>query len=310
MRHILSAESFSIQFLEKLFKRADYFRQKVENRARCHFLKKFNGRLMFSLFYEPSTRTRMSFETAAAYFGMAVVGTENAREFSSAIKGETLKDTIRVLCQYHPDVIVLRHPETGAAKRAADISSVPIINAGDGKGEHPTQALLDLYTIKQYQRKINNLTVLLGGDLANGRTARSLVTLLSKFCGVKFVFISPPQLRIGRDIRDLLSGKSLEFLESENLNEFIKLADIVYWTRIQKERLDREISYEDITERYVIGQKEMGLMKKAAILMHPLPRVNEIKEEVDSNARAVYFRQAGNGLYIRMALLEWIFEEW
>lgn len=309
MRHILSAESFSTQFLEELFERADYFKREIKNTNNRHSLKRFDHSLMFSLFYEPSTRTRMSFETAAAYFGMAVVGTENAREFSSAVKGETLEDTIRVLCQYHPDVIVLRHPETGAAKRAAGVSSVPIINAGDGKGEHPTQALLDLYTIKRYQEKLDGLTVLLGGDLAHGRTARSLVTLLSKFCDVKFIFISPPQLRIGQDIRDLLSNKGLEFSESENLEKFLELADVVYWTRIQKERLGQNISYKDIVGRYVIGQKELGLMKKAAILMHPLPRVNEIKEEADSDPRAVYFQQAGNGLYIRIALLEWIFEE-
>lgn len=310
MRHVLSAKIFDLEFLKKLFERADLFERVIKNRyGRC-FLKKFDDRLMFSLFYEPSTRTRISFETAAAYLGLSVVSTENAKESSSVTKGETLEDTIRVLCEYHPDVIVLRHPKTGAAHFAAAVSSVPIINAGDGIGEHPTQALLDLYTIKKYHQRIDGLIVLFGGDLAHSRTVRSLIKLLSKFRDVKFIFVALPQLQIGLDMKDFLLAQGLEFWEKENLEEVLGFADVVYWTRIQKERLGKEISYKEVAGRYSIGPSQLGLMKKTVVLMHPLPRVNEIKKEVDSDPRAVYFRQAGNGLYIRMALLEWVFEEW
>jgi aspartate carbamoyltransferase catalytic subunit len=234
-----------------------------------------------------------------------VVSTENAREFSSAVKGETLEDTIRTLCQYRPDIIVLRHFETGAAARAANVSSVPILNAGDGAGQHPSQALLDLCTIKKEIGRLDNLDVVIGGDLAHGRTARSLTYLLAKFKNNSLTFLTPPGLEIGKDIKEHLSRLGTKFKETADIPSSLKNADVVYWTRVQKERFDSS----KLKKPFVIGKKEMSLMKKSAILMHPLPRVDEITTEVDKDPRAAYFRQAGNGMFIRMALIEWILND-
>jgi aspartate carbamoyltransferase catalytic subunit len=264
--------------------------------------------MLFSVFYEPSTRTRMSFSAAAQHLGMSVVVTENAKEFSSAIKGESLEDTIRVLGEYFPDVIALRHHENGAAERAAKVSTVPIINAGDGSGQHPTQALLDLYTIHQALGRIEDLTVVIGGDLAHGRTARSLAYLLAKFPRVRIRFVAPPDLRIGTDIKDHLAERQVPFTEEEALDDALRACDVVYWTRIQRERFDATDQQEQPL-RYVIGPREMALLGPRAILLHPLPRLDEIPVEVDADPRAWYFRQAGNGMVIRMALLEWMLED-
>ena len=300
LRHVLESQQFDPFLLSKLFELAE----KMKVKMNYYTPPPLAGRILYTLFYEPSTRTRMSFETAAARLGMNIIGTENAREFSSAVKGETLEDTIRVLCQYRPDAIVIRHHETGAAERAATVSSVPIINAGDGRGQHPTQALLDLFTITETFGSIKGLTVAMVGDLLNGRTVRSLSYLLARFAKVKLIFVSPPELRMADDLKVWLSGKDVTFYETENLVDALAEADVIYCTRIQKER-GANIP-EEILSKFRIGTPQMNIMRSHAILMHPLPRVNEILPEIDSDPRAKYFEQAGNGMYVRMALLLWI----
>ncbi|HUD05976.1 MAG TPA: aspartate carbamoyltransferase [Candidatus Saccharimonadales bacterium] len=301
MRHVIESQQFDKALIEQLCNRASELERMLNNK-RAQKTELFKGRMMFTVFYEPSTRTRISFNAAAQHLGMEVVSTENAREFSSAAKGETLEDTIRTLCQYRPDIIVLRHFETGAASVAAKVSSVPIINAGDGTGQHPTQALLDVYTIKKELGRLDNLEVVIGGDLAHGRTVRSLAYLLAKFKDNSLVFLAPKDLEIGKDIKDYLTKHKVKFSESTDKNSALKTADVVYWTRVQKERFDSS----KLVQTLVMDKKAMKLMKKSAILMHPLPRVDEIATEVDSDPKAVYFKQAGNGMFIRMALIEWV----
>lgn len=302
MRHVLSINQFDQDSLQALFVKADEF-QKLDHdeSSRKELATKYLGKQLCSLFYEPSTRTRLSFETAAVKLGMAVVSTENAREFSSAAKGETIEDTVRVLDGYHYDAIVLRHHETGAAGRAAAVSETPILNAGDGKGEHPTQALLDLYTIYRKFQRLDNLKVVIGGDLANGRTARSLALALAKYSGNSITFVSVPELQIGQDIKEALEKAGVVFQESSDVVAAVGDADVVYWTRLQKERLADNVS---IADNFVIDANVLGAMPERAIIMHPLPRVDEITTDVDDDPRAEYFQQAANGLYVRMALLD------
>lgn len=305
MRHVLEAQQFTPALLETIFRRAAEFQSLLENKQQNKQLgSMLAGRMLFNIFYEPSTRTRMSFGAAAQHLGMEVITTENAREFSSAAKGETLEDTIRVMCEYKPDVIVLRHFETDAAKHAAAVSTVPIINAGDGMGQHPTQALLDLYTIEKELGRLSDLEVILGGDLLHGRTIRSLSYLLAKFKGNKLTFVSPESLRVGDDLKVYLEKHGAQYQETSDLNNALKTADVVYWTRTQKERFDSS----KLGDTFTIGPDELNLMKKKSILMHPLPRVGEITTSVDADPRAVYFQQAGNGMYVRMALIEWVLE--
>lgn len=305
MRHVLEAQQFTTDFLAQLFKRASEFQAIIDsNDVRKHqkLGNLLSDRMMVTLFFEPSTRTRISFTAAGQHLGMKVVSTENALESSSAVKGETLEDTIKVICQYRPDVIVLRHFEPGAAKRAAAASSVPIINAGDGAGQHPTQALLDLYTIYKETGRTSDLQILIGGDLANSRTSRSLSYMVGKYPNNHIILVSPKQLRMGSDIKSYLKRHKTTFEETEDLPTALKKADVVYWPRIQKERYSDGI----IPKSLLIGLEEMSLLKKQAILMSPLPRIDEIAVEVDKDPRAAYFRQAGNGMFIRMALLEWV----
>lgn len=305
MRHVLEAQQFTPALLETIFRRAAEFQNLFEDKQQNKQLSTMlSGRMLFNVFYEPSTRTRMSFGAAAQHLGMEVITTENAREFSSASKGETLEDTIRVMCEYKPDIIVLRHFETDAAKHAAAVSTVPIINAGDGMGQHPTQALLDLYTIQKELGRLSDLNVILGGDLMHGRTARSLSYLLAKFSGNKLTFVSPRSLRIGEDLKAYLTKHDIEYQETEDLNSALDIADVVYWTRTQKERFDSS----KLSKTFIIGPNELKLMKKKSILMHPLPRVGEITTSVDNDPRSVYFAQAGNGMFVRMALIEWVLE--
>lgn len=307
MRHVLRSQQFDRPLLEQLFRRADWFHNKIRTLHGRRMLQEIlRSRMLFTVFYEPSTRTRMSFAAAAQHLGMEVVTTENASEFSSAVKGESLEDTIRVLCEYHPDVIVIRHHETGAAERAARVSSRPIVNAGDGQGQHPTQALLDLYTIRQEIGRLDGLTVTIGGDLARGRTARSLAYLLTKFDKARLIFIAPPGLEMGDDIKEHLAEKGTPFIEESSLAVALPKSDVVYWTRIQKERAAPGVDHEAVARQFSIGSRELELMKPEAVLMHPLPRNAEIAAAVDSDPRAAYFRQAGNGMLIRMALLEWV----
>ena len=230
--------------------------------------------------------------------GGQTMGTDNASEFSSAAKGETLEDTIRIVSGY-ADVIVVRHNEEGAAKRAAAVSTVPIINAGDGPGQHPTQALLDLYTIKDELNRIDGIKVAMVGDLANGRTVRSLTYLLSKFKDIQVTFVAPPMVAMRDDLKH-----HVPWTETENLESVLPEVDVVYMTRIQKERFADPADYEAVKGVYRIDKSSLELMRKYAIVMHPLPRVDEIAPEVDADSRAAYFRQARNGLHVRMALLD------
>jgi aspartate carbamoyltransferase catalytic subunit len=320
INHILEAQQFDRNFLEKELFPLTKEMEKVVKEGGSNLL---SGKRMITLFYEPSTRTRASFEMAMDLLGGRVVfSTENARQFSSAAKGETLEDTIRILNGYYPDVIVLRYDEEGGAKRAAEISSVPIINAGDGTGQHPTQALLDLYTIRKEIGKIEGTSIAMVGDLTRGRTVRSLSYLYTKFPEVKIYFISPEVMRVKDDIKDYLKSKKVWFEEGNDLRKIAPKVDVIYQTRTQKERgsvLDynppttlqgKNIKhYNPATAQQgksfcIVNQEVLNLMKKGAIVMHPLPHVEEIAPEVDRDPRAAYFRQAENGLYIRMALLK------
>ncbi len=261
---------------------------------------------MISLFYESSTRTRASFEIAMDMLGGKVVfSTENAREFSSASKGETLRDTIRVLNRYHPDVIVLRYDEEGGAKIAAEVSSAPIINAGDGSGQHPTQALLDIYTIQKKLGEIDGISIAMVGDLAKGRTVRSLSYLLAKFSNIKIFFVSPEDLRVREDIKAYLIKHNTWFDEVRDLRVVASQTNVVYQTRAQTERGTNI----DLIEGIIINRRILDLLPKKAIIMHPLPRKEEIAPEVDNDSRAVYLTdQIDSGLSARMALLKMLFD--
>jgi aspartate carbamoyltransferase catalytic subunit len=299
LHHVIEAQQFDLPTLAKLFD----VTEKMEKVVAEGGINDYHNRIMATLFYEPSTRTRFSFETAMHRLGGRVISTENAREFSSVSKGETLEDTIRILNGY-ADVIVMRHNEVGAAKRAAAVSRVPLINAGDGAGQHPTQALLDLYTLRKELGKIDGLKVAMVGDLAQGRTVRSLTYLLSKYRDVKLYFVAPPLLRMKEDILEHLRERNVWYAEEAELAKVLPEVDVVYQTRIQKERFgDRIADYEACRGVYVIDKACLDLMKSTAIVLHPLPRLDEIRMEVDADRRAAYFRQAQNGLYVRMALL-------
>ena len=263
---------------------------------------RLQGRLLATLFYEPSTRTRFSFEAAMHRLGGRVLSAENAGQASSAAKGESLEDTIRVISAY-ADAIALRHPEIGAASRAAAVASVPLINAGDGAGHHPTQALLDLYTIKKELGRVDHLRVGLAGDLRHGRTARSLALLLTKFSGNDLVLVSPPGLELGDDVRDAIHADAVH--ETTDLAGVVSSLDVLYQTRIQAERFGTAEEYVRYRGIYVVTPDLMRRLPEHAILMHPLPRVGELDPQVDTDPRAAYFRQARNGLWVRMAVLDW-----
>ena len=302
LRHIVEVSQFNRQGLEELFALADEMRRIERPSTRQ------SGRILATIFYEPSTRTRLSFESAMHRLGGAVISTENAREFSSAIKGETVEDTIMMASGY-ADAIVLRHHEQGAAARAAAVSTVPIINAGDGPGEHPTQALLDLYTIRHELGRIDEMTLVLMGDLRYGRTARSLALLTRLSTGARLIFVNPPETPMGADIREALTEAGVVFSEEPSLDAALPQADVVYQTRVQKERFASESDYLAAKSTYILGRAAYELLKTTAIVMHPLPRVDEIATEVDSDPRSAYFRQAHNGVFVRMALLDMLLGE-
>lgn len=297
VRHVVDVGQFNRAWVEDLFAAADRMRDLPR------FSAPLAGLTLATIFYEPSTRTRLSFETAMHRLGGNVISTENAREFSSAIKGESVEDTIRIVNGY-ADAIVIRHHEQGAAHRAAAVSGVPILNAGDGPGEHPTQALLDLYTIGHELGRIDNLKVALVGDLRYGRTARSLVRMFKLTTGVELVFVSPPAVPMADDVRQELAEAGIPFHDEPELDLVLPHVDVVYQTRVQKERFASPEAYEAVRGQYVIDAEAMTLLAPDAIVLHPLPRVDEITTDVDSDPRAAYFRQAHNGVFIRMALLE------
>lgn len=299
LHHVVAAQDFNRGMLEELFGTARAM-ETVVTRGGSKLL---DGRIMASLFYEESTRTRFSFESAMLRLGGSIISTENARQFSSVSKGETLEDTIRIMNGY-ADVIVMRHYESGAARRAADVSRVPIINAGDGTGQHPTQAFLDLYTIEKELGHIDGIRIAVVGDLANGRTVRSLCYLLAKYRDVRMYFVAPEVVRMHEDIKEYLARNDVRFTEVDDLRSIAAEVDVLYQTRIQKERFgDRTEDYLAARGVYIADRELTASMKKDSIIMHPLPRVDEITVDVDADPRAAYFRQAQNGLYIRMALL-------
>lgn len=300
--HIISTKQFlDVNVLDRLFRLADEMEQRDKENKLPNSL---SGKVLATLFYEPSTRTRFSFEAAMHKLGGSVIATENASQFSSVMKGESLKDTIKIIGGY-ADAIVLRHYKEGSTRIASEVSPVPIINAGDGAGEHPTQALLDLYTIKKELGKIENLGIALIGDLLNGRTIHSLIHLLALY-PLKIYLVSPAQLRLPKKYKDYLTERKIKFEELTDLKGALNKIDVFYVTRIQKERFESKQGYEQLKDSYIIDKKLLEQLKATSIIMHPLPRVNEISPEIDSDKRSAYFRQAKNGLYIRMALLQMI----
>jgi|SRR3989339_814087 len=298
LKSFYESQQLDNDLISHFFKEADEISEDYEDNL-------LKGQILVTLFYEPSTRTRMSFESAMLKLGGNVISTENAKEFSSAIKGETIEDTIRVIENY-VDCVVIRHHEEGMVKRAADIARIPVINAGDGRGQHPTQALLDLYTINSEMGRVKDLNISLVGDLANGRTVRSLCYLLAKYPNNKLTFVSPENLRMKEDIKEHLREHKVEFTEENDLNKVLSSSDVVYMTRIQKERMTPE-EYQKSKGKYIINESNFNLLRRESRILHPLPRVDEIQlplhiEKYDP--RVAFFRQAENGLYIRMALLK------
>ena len=306
-KHIIEAQQFSREWLEKILfpftkKMEKIFISVTEGKA----YNILSGKRMISFFYEPSTRTRASFEIAMDMLGGKVVfSTENAAQFSSVSKGESLEDTIRVLNRYRPNVIVLRSNNEGDAKRAADVSSVPIINAGDGAGQHPTQALLDIYTIYKKLGRIDGISIAMVGDLAKGRTVHSLCYLLGKFKNIEIYFVSPETTRMRDDIKEYLKRHGVSFREENDLRKIVHRVDVIYQTRPQKERGTKFDLSEEARKLYTIDKGMLGMVRENAIIMHPLPRNLEITLEVDKDSRAVYLTdQIDSGLFTRMALLE------
>ncbi len=299
-KHILSVEQFDQNSILEIFDKTREYKQKIENEQSIINLNNL-GKTAISLFYEPSTRTRLGFETDVAKLGYSVISTENAAQFSSAIKGETIEDTIKVLNGYDPKFIIIRHNEVGMVDRAAKVSDVPIINAGDGSGEHPTQAFIDLFTIHDCFKKTEDLKITFGGDLKYGRTVRSLAKILSIYKNNQLTFLSIPELRIEDDVKNYLKNNNTSYLETDNLKEALNEADVIYWTRIQKERFNSDNLK---SNPYILNNETLKYIKERAIILHPLPRGEEINPEIDGDKRAKYFIQSKNGLYVRLALID------
>jgi aspartate carbamoyltransferase catalytic subunit len=300
LKHVIESQQFDRELLEQVFQTAHQMKEDLLGERRL--AKALDGKIMASLFYEPSTRTRFSFECAMQRLGGGVITTENAREFSSAAKGESLSDSTQIMNGY-ADLIVMRHNEAGSAARAAEISSIPIINAGDGAGQHPTQALLDMYTIVDAFPEMKNIKIAMVGDLRYGRTVRSLCYLLTRYENIEIIFVSPPVCKMEGDIKSYLDKHSISWREETDLTQLLTEVDCIYMTRIQKERFHAVEDYDAAAEKFILTLEHVQTMKPEAIIMHPLPRVDEIPEEVNEDPRAQYFQQAQNGLYIRMALL-------
>ncbi len=302
MRHLLNPLDFTVEEIDELLELATDIERHPDKYAHV-----CDGKKLATLFYEPSTRTRLSFEAAMLNLGGSVLGFSSA-DSSSAAKGESVADTIRVISCY-ADICAMRHPKEGAPKVASLHSSIPVINAGDGGHQHPTQTLTDLLSIHSLKGKFSDLTVGLCGDLKFGRTVHSLINALSRYERIKFILISPPELRIPDYIRDdVLVAKNIEFKEVENLDEAMPDLDILYMTRVQKERFFNEEDYIRMKDCYILDKKKMKLAKDDMLILHPLPRVNEISVEVDDDPRAAYFKQAQYGVYVRMALIMTLLE--
>lgn len=296
-RHLIDPMDFSADELEEIF---SFTKEIIKNPG--EFAHLCDGKLLASLFYEPSTRTRFSFEAAMMRLGGKVIGFSEPNS-SSVSKGESVADTIRVVACY-ADIAVMRHPKEGAPKVASLYSPIPVINAGDGGHQHPTQTLTDLFTIKSVKGKFEGLTIGLCGDLKFGRTVHSLIKAMSRYKNVKFVLISPKELRLPDYIKNhVLIKNNIPFEENEKIDDVIESLDILYMTRVQRERFFNEEDYIRLKDSYILDGEKMKHAPKDMIVLHPLPRVNEISYEVDDDKRAYYFKQAKNGMYVRMALI-------
>ena len=295
MKHLINPLDFSVEETEELLLLAeDIAKDRSRYSEVCH------GKKLATLFYEPSTRTRLSFEAAMLNLGGNVLGFASGGD-SSAAKGESVADTIRVVSCY-ADIVAMRHPKEGAALVAATHASVPVINAGDGGHQHPTQTLTDLLTIHSLKGRLDNLTIGLCGDLKFGRTVHSLISALGRYPGIKFVLISPEELKVPSYIRkEVLQKNGIEFKETEDLESVMPELDILYMTRVQRERFFNEEDYIRLKDKYILDMNKMS--REDMLVLHPLPRVNEISVEVDNDPRAVYFKQAQFGVYVRMALI-------
>ena len=297
MRHLLRPTDFTREEIGELIETAQDIQAHPEKYAHVA-----DGKKLATCFYEPRTRTRLSFESAMIRLGGSVLGFASA-DSSSASKGESVADTVRVVGVY-ADIIAMRHPKEGAPMAAADKSPVPIINAGDGGHQHPTQTLTDLLTIRSEKGRLSDLTIGLCGDLKFGRTVHSLITALIRYENIRFILISPDELRVPDFVRyDVLEKNGIPFEEVDDLEAAMPKLDILYMTRVQRERFFNEADYIRLKDRYILDRNKMKLAPEDMIVMHPLPRVNEISVEVDDDPRAMYFRQAEYGVYIRMALI-------
>lgn len=297
MRHLMSPLDFSVEELDKLLDLANDIEAHPEKYAH-----KCDGKKLATCFYEPSTRTRLSFEAAMLNLGGSVLGFHSA-DSSSASKGESVSDTIRVISCY-ADICAMRHPKEGAPLVASEKSRIPVINAGDGGHQHPTQTLADLLTIRSIKGRLNNITIGFCGDLKFGRTVHSLINALIRYDNVKIVLISPEELKVPDYVRDdVLRANNIEFKEVEKLEDAMGELDVLYMTRVQKERFFNEEDYVRLKDFYILTKEKMELAKDDMIVLHPLPRVNEISVDVDDDPRACYFRQAQCAVYVRMALI-------
>lgn len=297
MRHLMSPLDFSVEELDKLLDLANDIEAHLEKYAH-----KCDGKKLATCFYEPSTRTRLSFEAAMLNLGGSVLGFHSA-DSSSASKGESVSDTIRVISCY-ADICAMRHPKEGAPLVASEKSRIPVINAGDGGHQHPTQTLADLLTIRSIKGRLNNITIGFCGDLKFGRTVHSLINALIRYDNVKIVLISPEELKVPDYVRDdVLRANNIEFKEVEKLEDAMGELDVLYMTRVQKERFFNEEDYVRLKDFYILTKEKMELAKDDMIVLHPLPRVNEISVDVDDDPRACYFRQAQYAVYVRMALI-------
>lgn len=296
MRHLMSPLDFSVEELDTLFHLANDIEQHRENYAHA-----CDGLKLATCFYEPSTRTRLSFESAMLNLGGSVIGFSDAGS-SSASKGESVADTIRVVSCF-ADICAMRHPKEGAPMVAAQFSGIPVINAGDGGHQHPTQTLTDLLTIRSLKGRLGNFTIGLCGDLKFGRTVHSLINALVRYEGIRFVFISPEELRIPDYLIDMLKEKNVPYREVISLDDVMPELDLLYMTRVQKERFFNEEDYVRLKDFYILNKAKMERAREDMLVLHPLPRVNEISVEVDSDPRAVYFKQVQYGVYVRMALI-------
>ena len=293
MENVISCEQFSKKELKDLFELVTVVKSNPKD-----YLKALEGKIITTIFFEPSTRTRLSFEAAIQRLGASVISTENATAHSSAKKGETLEDTIKVLAGYS-DAIVMRHSQDDSAERAARVSKVSVINAGSGKKEHPTQSLLDAYTIYQHKGELNNIKIAILGDLKYGRTIHSLLELLSKYDNLEVWGLSKKEFELPQEYIDMLASKKIKYTKCSSFDDIPKDVDVLYHTRIQAERFEGDFGKEE----FIINKQVLSKFSENTIVLHPLPRNNEISEDIDDDKRAMYFEQAENGMWVRMGIL-------